>query len=477
MARFLAQWSATLVGSRSRSRRLLLSSTALQAAVLLIVALPAAAQLPPTARPQGGQVVAGTASISQSAQLTQVTQATSRAALDWRSFDVGSSHTVAFAQPSASAVTLNRVTGPDPSTIAGRITANGQVVLINQSGVVFTPGAQVDAQSLVVSAPSMSQSGMRSFVAGTAGRMVFDQPARPNARIVNEGAITVKQAGLAAMVAPQVANRGTIKAKLGHVVLAGAETHTLDLYGDGLVSIDVTGEVRQTPKGRDGKPVTALVTNSGTIAADGGTVLLTAAAADGIVQESGDSWRHDFGEQHRHEDGHDRAARNWRNARRRGNPVGDGRGAGHDGRPGRDRGPRGCAVGLGRTGRCVRHGWRRPSGTRDDARAGGGRTFREASRDRAADRDRERGRCGRRRHREGQRRARDGTEHGHDRASWEDYRAAGRRAGMVAPSSYPARAASCSTDRSTCPPRVARWGPSRSTLGTSPSETIRPIMG
>ena len=81
-----------------------------------------------------------------------------------------------------------------------------------------------------------------------------------------------------------MANSGTITAKLGHVVLAGAKTATLDLYGDGLLSLDVTNQVTQAPVGADGKAATALVTNTGVIVADGGTVQLTARAADGIVQ-------------------------------------------------------------------------------------------------------------------------------------------------------------------------------------------------
>src|SRR6185437_15023728 len=80
-------------------------------------------------------------------------------------------------------------------------------------------------------------------------------------------------------VAPQVRNSGTITATLGHVVLAGAKSATLDLYGDGMLSIDVTGQVVHAPDG-----ATALVTNTGVIRADGGTVQLTARAADGIVQ-------------------------------------------------------------------------------------------------------------------------------------------------------------------------------------------------
>ena len=86
-------------------------------------------------------------------------------------------------------------------------------------------------------------------------------------------------------MAPQVVNSGVITATLGHVVLAGAKTATLDLYGDGMLSLDVNNEVTQAPVGPGGQPVTALVTNTGVIRADGGTVQLTARQADGLVQD------------------------------------------------------------------------------------------------------------------------------------------------------------------------------------------------
>jgi len=274
--------AAKLLGTVRRGRAGLMVTTALQAAFVMVLAVPATtparAQPAPNARPIGGQVVAGSASISQAPNVTTVTQSSQRAAVNWRSFDVGAQQTVQFDQPSASAATLNRVTGPNPSQIAGRIDANGQVILVNQDGVTFYKGAQVNAAGLVVSAAGISN---RNFMAG---RMVFDRPAHPNARVENQGNITVRQAGLAALVAPQVANSGVITAKLGHVVLAGARAATLDLYGDGLVSIDVTRQVEQVPVGPDGKTATALVTNTGTVLANGGTVQLTAQAVDGIVQ-------------------------------------------------------------------------------------------------------------------------------------------------------------------------------------------------
>ena len=278
MARPRKRGRVQLLGVIGRKRADLLIGTALQTTTMLVLSVPVLAQPAPNAMPTGGSVVAGNAAISQSTNTTTINQASQRAAVNWQSFNVGSQHQVTFAQPSTSAVTLNRVTGPDPSQIAGKITANGQVVLVNQAGVTFYQGSQVNVQSLIVTSADISNANFM------AGKMTFDRAGNPNASVVNQGTITVKQAGLAALVAPRVANSGVINAQLGHVVLAGARTATLDLYGDGLLSLDVTNQVKQAPLGPDGKPVAALVTNSGVIRADGGTVQLTAAAADGVLQ-------------------------------------------------------------------------------------------------------------------------------------------------------------------------------------------------
>jgi len=246
-----------------------------RAALLLSTALHATAmaQPAPNARPTGGTVVVGQAAIAYGANKTTINQATQRAAIDWQSFDVGSQQAVRFNQPNASAVVLNRVVGPDPSQIAGRISANGQVIIENQSGVTFLGGSQVNTNGLMATAAGI---GNANFAAGN---MVFDQAAKPNARVSNQGTITVKGAGLAALVAPSVSNSGTIDARMGHVVLAGARAVTLDMYGDGLVSVNITKQVTEAPDG-----TAALVTNTGVIRAAGGTVQLTARAADGVVQ-------------------------------------------------------------------------------------------------------------------------------------------------------------------------------------------------
>ncbi|WP_236552575.1 filamentous hemagglutinin N-terminal domain-containing protein [Belnapia sp. F-4-1] len=228
----------------------------------------------PNALPTGWQVVAGQAAIAQSGTAMQVRQGSDRAAVNWQSFNIGANASVNFQQPGATPWTLNRVTGPDPSVIAGRMTANGGVAIVNQSGMVFAQGAQVNVGSLIASAANVTN---ENFMAG---RMVFDGAPRPGARVENHGSITVADRGLAALVGPRVGNTGTIRARLGRVALAGAETYSLDLAGDGLLSIDVTQAVRTAPGG-----ATALVTNSGVVEAQGGAVLITAHAASGLVED------------------------------------------------------------------------------------------------------------------------------------------------------------------------------------------------
>jgi filamentous hemagglutinin family protein len=231
------------------------------------------------ANPAGGQVVGGQATIANTAPNTvTINQATPRAAIDWQSFNIAPSETTRFVQPSASAVALNRVRAGDPSVIAGTLSANGQIILINPSGVLFTRGAQVNVNSLLATPTDISTADFM------AGRSDFNIPSSdPNARIVNNGHITVAQKGLAALVGPGVANNGVIAARLGRVVLGGAETYTLDFYGDGLMKFDIGSQVPTAPLAANGQPVSSLVSNRGKIEAQGGTVLLSASAAAGIL--------------------------------------------------------------------------------------------------------------------------------------------------------------------------------------------------
>ena len=59
--------------------------------------------------PQGGRVSQGQVSISQSGQQMDITQSTSKAVVNWDSFDIGTNAKVNVVQPNSQSVLLNRV--------------------------------------------------------------------------------------------------------------------------------------------------------------------------------------------------------------------------------------------------------------------------------------------------------------------------------------------------------------------------------
>ena len=219
-----------------------------------------------TALPAGGRVVGGQATISQSGAAMSIQQSSARAALDWQSFNIGSQASVTFNQPSSSAIALNRVLGASGSEIFGRLSANGQVFLLNPNGVLFGRGAEVNVGGLVASTLSMSADDFMS------GRYVLRGNGTAGT-IVNQGAIRAASGGSVALVAPRVQNAGTIEAPQGAVSLVAANAATVEYMADGLVQIRV-----------DEGALQAEVANSGVLRADGGRVTLNAKALDSLAR-------------------------------------------------------------------------------------------------------------------------------------------------------------------------------------------------
>ena len=133
-----------------------LTATALGAALYML-------SQPGFAGPAGGQVTAGSATINQAGSATTINQTSNKAAIDWAKFSVGSSESVRFNQPGASSITLNRVTGAESSAIMGKVSANGQVFILNPNGVLFGAGAQVNVGGLVASTLRLDNA---NFMAG-----------------------------------------------------------------------------------------------------------------------------------------------------------------------------------------------------------------------------------------------------------------------------------------------------------------------
>jgi filamentous hemagglutinin family protein len=237
--------------------RHLLGSTAIISAALIA---------PAYAAPAGGAVTGGQAIIWQSGNTTTVNQSSSRTVIDWSSFNVGANESVHFNQPSSSSIALNRIHDASPSQIDGALSANGQVWLINPNGMLFGASAQVNVAGLLATASDISNAGF------LAGGNSLTPGGNPNATIANAGHIAVADGGVAALAGPNVGNSGLIEARLGKVALASGDSFTVDLYGDGLINLKASPAINSQ-----------LVSNSGAIVADGGHVLLTAAAAGNVV--------------------------------------------------------------------------------------------------------------------------------------------------------------------------------------------------
>ncbi len=165
---------------------------------------------PVNALPTGGQVAAGAASITQSANRMDINQSTQKAILNWQSFNIGADAQVNFAQPSASAVALNRVLSSDPSAIYGKLNSNGQVFLLNPNGVLFGAGARVDVGGLVASTMKIDDADFM------AGNYKFSGG---SGAVINQGSLTAAQGGYIALLSPEVRNEGVISASLGTVLL------------------------------------------------------------------------------------------------------------------------------------------------------------------------------------------------------------------------------------------------------------------
>ncbi len=218
------------------------------ATALLAMPVSGLAQVVANQLPTGGSIAGGTGTINAvNGSSRTVDQTSARMALTWSAFDIGSSATMIFNQPSTSSVVLNLVQSSDATQIYGNLTANGQVFLLNSNGVLIGSTANINVGGLVVSSLGTTASKFMN------GHYSLDV-----------GGTTVAQA----------INSGTITATAGNITLAGADAATLTFESGGFgVLIDKPLQLSLA---------TEAVDNSGTMSAPGGAIQLQARAAQGL---------------------------------------------------------------------------------------------------------------------------------------------------------------------------------------------------
>jgi filamentous hemagglutinin family protein len=173
--------------------------------------------------PQNGSVVSGTATGSVAGNQLTVNQGSARAVIDWSSFNIDAGKTMQFVQPTGGAV-LNRVNAAtDASQIAGTLSANGMVMLMNPHGVLFSPGSSVNVGALIATTGTIDENTFSNTAAQITGATT--------GVITNEGNITATAGanGLVALVAPSVVNQGVIAATGGTIALLGTTATTISL--------------------------------------------------------------------------------------------------------------------------------------------------------------------------------------------------------------------------------------------------------
>lgn len=236
---------------------------------LPVLARAQSAPTAPSALPTGASVASGAVTLRQDASTLRVNQTSDKAIVNWNTFNIGRDAAVQFVQPGASSTILNRVAN-GPSDIAGQLTSNGRVYLLNPNGVLFSPTARVDVGSLVAAAGAVSDS---SFLAGAV------QIATSGA-VSNAGTLNAADGGSVVLAGASVGNSGSIVAPHGAITLAAGDAIRVNLSDDGLIQAQVTLAAPQ-----------ALIANSGLLHSEGGSIALVASssagAPGGLVINSG----------------------------------------------------------------------------------------------------------------------------------------------------------------------------------------------
>ena len=207
---------------------------------------PAVNQLPTNGTVTSGSVTIPTNPTSDNT--LNITQTSANAVIKWDTFDIGAKATVRFYQgtgtpgtanwtPNSSYAVLNRIYQSSPSQIYGALKADGKVYLINQNGILFGPGSQVNVHSLIASTLNMRDSdflnGALKFTAENYQDPAYDptkpvyDPGNPslpttystNVAVSNFGNITTDSVGSVYLLGPYVENGGAITAPQGAIRL------------------------------------------------------------------------------------------------------------------------------------------------------------------------------------------------------------------------------------------------------------------
>lgn len=222
------------------------------------------------ALPQGPSIASGSVGFVNNGSSMDVRQKTDRAVINWQQFGIQPGESVNFIQPSSSSLVLNRITGINSSLIEGKINASGQVFIINPNGVLFGEKAEVSAAGIVASTLGISD---KDFMAGN---FQFSKlSTAPAGSVKNSGSIIASQGGYIVLLSDELRNNGDITAPAGRVLMGAGNQVALYFAKNSLIGYKI-----------DKETANAIVENTGTIKAAGGTISLEAIGLNDLTKSA-----------------------------------------------------------------------------------------------------------------------------------------------------------------------------------------------
>lgn len=227
------------------------------------------------------------------ASLMTIQQSQARAILNWQHFNLNNGESVVFDQNgNTSWAVLNQIWDANPSVIRGAISAPGAVYLINQNGILFGNGAQINVGSLTASALNVNMDAFnRGLLSLPLGQAAFEwggsrQQFEASMIQIDAGArLQTSTGGRIMVLAPKVVNNGHIATPEGQTIVAAGSkvflTAPLDTTLRGFL-VEVDPYVERDAAGSETVNVPGVVTNDtlGQIVAERGNVTLASFAVN-----------------------------------------------------------------------------------------------------------------------------------------------------------------------------------------------------
>ena len=229
--------------------------------------------------PTGGNVVTGSVSISQNnSGRMDVSQSSNQAIVNWDTFNVGSSASVHFNQPTSRSSILNNVLSGQ-SIINGSIFSNGQLILVNPTGILTGPTSAIRSEGAILSTLNLTN---QNYLNST-----YNFSTNYNSTLINEGKI---EGEYVALLSPIITNKGTINTNVATSLAAG-DNLKLSISDSNLLTVSINPSKIKSSINNEGniKSQNGIVTLKTDIAQSvvDQVIKIENAKADGLISENG----------------------------------------------------------------------------------------------------------------------------------------------------------------------------------------------